>query len=141
MFEASEGKRLLNFIIDQLVLWLLFKFNFIHVREYFHNVPARGLVLLFCYCLLRFAYFFFSEYYLGKTLGKFVTNTFVVDIYGNKPTAKALAIRTLCRIIPFDNLSFLAATNGWHDSLSDTRVVNSVSHEEPVIAVPDEDTI
>jgi len=36
-----------------------------------------------------------------------------------------IAQRTLCRLIPFDALSFLFNDSvGWHDTLSKTRIVN-----------------
>jgi hypothetical protein len=37
-------------------------------------------------------------------------------------------IRNISRLVPFDILSFLGE-NGWHDSWSDTRVVNIKNYE------------
>ncbi|MEM6265057.1 MAG: RDD family protein, partial [Bacteroidota bacterium] len=64
----------------------------------------------------------------GKTPGKFVTKTQVVNKDGGKPTPGQLIGRTFARFIPFDAFSFLASNPvGWHDSLSKTRVVKDDS--------------
>jgi hypothetical protein len=55
----------------------------------------------------------------------------VVDENGNKPEYQTIMIRSLCRLIPFDALSFLGATSrGWHDSISRTYVVQKNLLEE-----------
>ena len=91
-------------------------------------------LVLFC-GIMSFAVFFFyyyiCEYKWGKTLGKKFFRTMVVNDDGTKPTRNAIAIRTLCRLIPFDSISFLFTnvdengnmTRTWHDTLSHTRVV------------------
>ena len=44
---------------------------------------------------------------------------------GTKPTTSDIVIRSLCRFIPFEAFSFLGDEGrGWHDSLSDTYVVD-----------------
>lgn len=63
------------------------------------------------------------EYYLGRTLAKYITGTKVISIDGEKPTFMQILGRTFSRIVPFDALSFLGE-NGWHDSWSDTRVID-----------------
>ncbi|MBK6979176.1 MAG: RDD family protein [Cytophagaceae bacterium] len=66
------------------------------------------------------------ELYFQKTLGKFITKTIVLKENGEKPTLSDLLIRSLCRFIPFDPLSFLYAQytpKGFHDTLSKTIVV------------------
>lgn len=85
------------------------------------------LITLLVYLTLSSSYFFFMEFYLGKTIGKYITGTEVISIDGNKPTAQQIVVRTLSRIVPFDSLSFLG-NNGWHDSWSDTRVINGKNY-------------
>ena len=55
------------------------------------------------------------EYFFQKTPAKFITKTSVVDKDGGKPSFKALLIRSLSRLIPFEAVSFLVADRGWHD--------------------------
>lgn len=60
----------------------------------------------------------------GRSIGKYVTQTKVIDADGNKPSFETILIRSLCRYIPFDGFSFLGESgSGWHDTLSKTRVV------------------
>ena len=80
-----------------------------------------------------FLYYFICEFLWGKTLGKKICGTKVATLDGSKPSAKAVIIRTLCRIIPFNFISFFFTdrdengnkTRMWHDILSNTRVVRS----------------
>ncbi|MEF9476807.1 hypothetical protein ACR1PO_06925 [Chryseobacterium sp. RRHN12] len=45
----------------------------------------------------------------------------------------ASSYRSLSRIVPFDGLSFLGV-NGWHDSLSETRVINLKNYQAEIQA-------
>lgn len=80
----------------------------------------EGQILFVAICIF---YYSFSEGIFGRSLGKFITGTIVVDENGQKPSFGTIFKRTLCRLIPFDALSFLGS-RGWHDSISDTYVVN-----------------
>ena len=67
----------------------------------------------------------------GRTLGKLITGTIVVNENGKKPDFGTVFKRSLCRLIPFNAISFLFNPGlGWHDSISDTYVVNKKSLEE-----------
>ena len=70
-----------------------------------------------------FCYYFFSELFFGKTLGKLITKSTVVSETGEKATMNQIVIRSLSRLIPFDNFSFLLGEKGWHDRFSKTTVV------------------
>lgn len=89
------------------------------------------LFVMACSLAIFFTYYYVCEYSWGKTLGKKICRTMVVNEDGSRPTRNAIAIRTLCRLIPFDSISFLFTdvdengnmTRMWHDILSHTRVV------------------
>jgi uncharacterized RDD family membrane protein YckC len=71
-----------------------------------------------------FAYYWIFEAALGKTPGKIVTRTRVMTPEGQRPSPRAILIRSLARFIPFEWVSFLNRNPvGWHDSLSGTMVV------------------
>ena len=74
---------------------------------------------------LLFLYYFIFEVTLNRTPAKYITRIKVVMDDGTKPKAKAIFIRTLCRFIPFEMLSFLSHSKpiGWHDRFSKTRVI------------------
>ena len=119
--EASKRKRLINFIIDVLVILLLMEITF-QIEEILENkLPIKILRLI-----MVFGYYILLEYFLGKTVGKFVTKTRVVDKKGNKIDFRTAIIRYLCRWIPFEFLSLGlgADAKAWHDVLSKTHVID-----------------
>jgi len=60
----------------------------------------------------------------GKTLGKHITGTKVVNEYGDRPSFGQVLGRSFARLIPLEALSFFGTpTRGWHDSLTGTYVV------------------
>lgn len=78
-----------------------------------------------------FGIFILLIYYLtiegltARSIGKYVTKTKVVTHEGLRPDFGTIFIRTLCRLIPFNALSFLGENGkGWHDSISKTYVVD-----------------
>ena len=78
-----------------------------------------------------FFFFLFEALAKGRTPGKYMCRTVVVDINGNRPPLWRLLLRTICRFIPFDSFSFLLGgfwhdgrlRGAWHDKLSGTYVV------------------
>jgi uncharacterized RDD family membrane protein YckC len=70
-------------------------------------------------------YFIVIETLTSRSLAKYITGTIVVLEDGSKLNFGTITKRTLCRVIPFDALSFFSTNaRGWHDSISDTFVVN-----------------
>lgn len=76
------------------------------------------------YLSFAMIYYFIFESLSGRTLGKIMTGSIIINEYGLKPGVSVVFKRTLCRFIPFDALSFLGESGRmWHDSLSNTYVV------------------
>jgi uncharacterized RDD family membrane protein YckC len=124
LIPVEKSTRFANNIIDILVFVVLFVLHVLVIKAVFNKAPDTESPLVDIYNLvLLYGYYFVFEYFFGKTPGKFLTKTKVVDMNGEWPGGKRLLIRTLCRFIPFDNFSFLFGTIGWHDSLSGTMVV------------------
>jgi len=130
---ASGGRRFGNYLIDAIVYYvIIFVLAMIaglmfgeDILVFFDEEGSGILVTYFFSFLLYFLYYFVMEASFGKTIGKFITGTKVVTEDGEKPSAKTLAGRTLCRFIPFEAFSFLGSSAiGWHDSISNTRVIN-----------------
>jgi uncharacterized RDD family membrane protein YckC len=91
-------------------------------------IPEGGSPwLAFFSFVTLFCYFFLFEYFFGKTPAKFITKTTVVDINGQKPTVTKLIIRTLSRAMPLNNITFLFEKSGFHDIMSDTRVIKDTT--------------
>lgn len=71
-------------------------------------------------------YYIPLEYFTGRTLGKVITGTKLVNEHGERPSFMQIVGRTLTRIVPFEPFSFLGSTGrGWHDKWSDTYVIKT----------------
>lgn len=68
-------------------------------------------------------YYYVMESKYHKTVAKFVTKTRVILSNGDEPDKRDILQRTLCRLIPFDTISYLFTKNGFHDRLSNTTLI------------------
>ncbi|RXG16050.1 putative RDD family membrane protein YckC [Leeuwenhoekiella aestuarii] len=124
-YVSSSGMRFTNFLIDFVIFVLLVLIAslaldsvFVTTNNNLLQAIGYGMILL-----IFLAYYGLSEYFFQKTAGKYITKTIVVTESGNKPDGKTILIRTLCRLIPFDRLSYLIVKRGLHDRFSKTRVI------------------
>ena len=133
---TSKGKRLLTVLID-LVFFYILSFIIGIVFAVISSVFAPGifeefvrkntiLINVISYSIYVL-YYIFSEYLTGKTMGKLIVGSKVVDVNGNKPSFKMALVRTLCRFIPFDAFSYLFGDDdrGWHDKIAKSYVIDS----------------
>jgi len=121
--DLSSGLRVANFVID------LFIFDAFAIvlseSEYLNSIPFFRLLLLSLFP----GYYILSEFYFQRTIGKFFTQSIVINEYGDKPDFKTIVVRTFIRIIPFEPFSFLGNTRGWHDKWTNTFVVKRSEKE------------
>jgi uncharacterized RDD family membrane protein YckC len=123
---VSSGIRFLHYIIDFIIAYLLILVIFIILGLFIKPTSNSFIGELFTYITILgafFAYYAIMEIKFQKTIGKFITKTKVVKIDGNKPNVSEIIIRTICRLIPFDGISYLFVKNGLHDYLSKTKVI------------------
>lgn len=133
---ASKEKRFVNMIIDFAGYYIFsiligMAVGFIALLgiegpiDYFSNINRVEEYIL--NLIIGLTYYFLMEIFFQKSLGKFITKTIVVLKDGSKPSSGDIFIRSLCRYIPFEAFSFLGDQGrGWHDSLSETYVVDEV---------------
>ncbi|MBP4139426.1 RDD family protein [Flavobacterium geliluteum] len=137
---ASTGKRFLNYIIDMiffvivmylfgLFLGILIALGFEGISFWMQGLGDLGWNLIGVTILL--VYYTLIEGFFGRSVGKFITGTVVVDENGEKINFVSALKRSLCRLIPFDGLSFFGS-RGWHDSITDTYVVEKKALEESI---------
>lgn len=137
---ASRGQRFLNYILDLVIVYaIIFGLSFVTAiiatfleaegfLEWLGNLNKLEEYLV--YFLIMIPYFTLMESIFSKSVGKFITKTIVVLEDGSKPESSVILRRTLCRIIPFDGLSFLGSpSRGWHDSITETYVVKKDDFE------------
>lgn len=118
LIEASNQQRFFNYIID-IVVYIILLGVLIALTGKEYSEDMLNIVFIVAYVLLSAIF----EALFGKTPGKFITKTHVVTKDGLKPSLLNILGRNLCRLIPFDSLSFLFGSRGWHDKFSDTFVV------------------
>ncbi|TDO78124.1 putative RDD family membrane protein YckC [Flavobacterium chryseum] len=140
---ASNGSRFLNYILDLFAFLIIFFLFCIALGIFIGLLGGTSLsswisdmgelgwnLIVFT---LFISYYILLEGFFGRSIGKFITGTILVDENGQKPSFGTIFKRTLCRLIPFDAFSFLGSDGrGWHDTLSDTYVVNKKALAEEI---------
>ena len=142
---ASVGKRIINYILD---MTFIFVFSYIALRllsSIALNIHAVMNLFIWLSDLGTFGnylisfmmiliYYTLFESIFGFSPAKIFTSTNVVTSDGEKPTFLNILGRTLCRFIPFDQLSFLKAKPiGWHDGFSNTAVIEDYKKKRILI--------
>jgi len=106
--KASQQKRTINFFVD-LVLYvsIIFLLSLI-------SIFAFGIMIFrgtwgTVFIILGYAVYYWSVEmsFNGKTFGKTITKTKVVTHTGERPDFVDYFIRSICRLIPIDFISFL----------------------------------
>jgi uncharacterized RDD family membrane protein YckC len=130
--SISSGPRFAHLIIDfiafQLVIVVISYFFEIFINLTKSNVVLNlsiGLIGTLVLFLLYPGLYVLCEYMWQKTPGKYLTKTVVIDEYANKPEFRAIVLRSLIRLVPFEPLSCYQDkySNCWHDRWSKTWVV------------------
>lgn len=131
---SSDRDRFFNCIVDFVFILILIFIStlFIVIVGNIFQLDVYNMwveVIIFLgmtgtYISFAIFYYLVFESLFGRTMGKIITGSIVVDENGLKPGFSIVCIRTLSRLIPFDALSFLSKSGRiWHDSLSKTYVV------------------
>ncbi|MEM5566551.1 RDD family protein [Psychroserpens sp. AS72] len=137
---ASKGIRFANYFIDYIIQIIIgagfgvvigvvseLTGNYFLIELFFESGRLMEFVFGFIILLL---YYTTIETLTGRSLAKYITKTKVVLYDGSKPTFNEILVRSLCRIIPFEQFSFLGEDGkGWHDSISKTYVVDIAKFE------------
>jgi len=123
--ETTKRKRGTNFIIDLVVLLVIIEITF-RLEVYVEPVEIIRVIRMF---ILLGGYYFLMEYFLGKTVGKMITRTQVVNSDGAKISIRQTFTRTLWRYAPFAPIIPLLGVDAkvWHDVRSKTYVVDDDS--------------
>jgi hypothetical protein len=66
---------------------------------------------------------------MKRTIGKFATDSVVINQYAETPDDGPLIGRSFSRLVPFEALSCLS-DRGWHDTWSKTYVVTTEERDK-----------
>lgn len=123
MKEVGVGTRVINFIIDTLLIALisygLFKWHQFYVH-YWGFYPYQYYI--FFYATL-FIYYLLFELIFTRTPGKFISMTRVRNTHGKRPAWYQILLRSLLRLTIIDPFFIPFFNRTLHDQLSGTRVV------------------
>lgn len=124
--KASLIKRILNFVIDTTIV----AFSMYFIYSICSELPNTLLKLIL---LTYFGYYIHMEHRYQKTIGKYVTKTKVVNIYGQKAKFSQIIQRSFCRILPFDPFTFFFPKKDmeFHDVFTQTKVINDYKNTHP----------
>lgn len=135
-YEASNGQRFVNYLIDVLLMrffisygtsYLLVNFLLAVSPETAYALFSENLLLLATYIvaiLNHLIYYTICEKaFRGYTLGKLVTGTRVIREDGDELTFTDAFLRSLCRLVPFEQFSIWFGNGMWHDTWTKTKVI------------------
>ena len=125
--EAGKGRRFATYLIDYIlinvVMFVIGVLSVMLMGEAGVELLEGGSNIVLAIAVFLLYYIFFEGLW-ARTPAKFMLGTVVVMEDGSKPPFGKVVIRTLCRCIPFEPFSFFG-DRGWHDGISDTRVVST----------------
>jgi len=124
--RATTGTRFAHGLIDSVLFSFFFIFFISIVASFRLSGTGNGIASWTILLIWVFLYYGFMEFHFQKTFAKMMTGTKVLMADGTKPTLNDILLRTVCRLIPFDNFSFFFAKSGFHDKFSNTIVVKDV---------------
>ena len=122
---AGMGARFLTFLIDNIIARIVVTLITVAFVKGVDAGDENGVIIVVIALGAFVAYYIALEAAFGWTIGKLITGTRVVRFDGTPPRVPQIIGRTFARFIPFEPFSLLfgSSNQGWHDSLSGTRVV------------------
>ncbi|ODT91451.1 MAG: hypothetical protein ABS85_12565 [Sphingobacteriales bacterium SCN 48-20] len=86
-------------------------------------------VPLFSYEIVLISYLLYysicEKVFKGYTLGKLLSGTRAIRADGGELTFKDAFLRSLSRLVPFEQFSIWSGNGLWHDSWTKTRVIKA----------------
>ena len=132
---SPKWQRAFHFVVDGVFayffgvsfLWLLYgvawPVDLDPLFEWLDSIHRRWLRLGF-----MLLYYLAAEVGFGTTVGKLLTGSAVCDADGRPATRRQMLVRTLCRLNPFDWMTFFDRDGkGFHDAFSKTYVIRRKS--------------
>lgn len=122
--NASVVKRFCIGFIDVIIIFLFYSVIIACLVKLFPSFSYEAAVGVLFISIVIY-YFIFEFMFKGRTIGKFITKTKVVNKKGKSPTIKQVLTRIFCRFMPFEYFTILTRKDRTtlHDGASGTRVV------------------
>lgn len=129
MKQVGIGTRVLNFIVDSLIIllisYIISKINLYYAEQYrINNVKFKYLFNFgYLYFSVLFGYYFLCELFFARTLGKKFSFSKVVNNQNKRPNVLQILIRSLVRLTIIDMFFIPFLDKTLHDYISKTNVV------------------
>jgi uncharacterized RDD family membrane protein YckC len=123
---AHKGRRFGTYVVDLICMLVMVFFLSLAAVVLFGEAAVEWIESLpdiVFGVIVTLIYYLFFEGIWARTPGKWLFRTKVVSNYGLPPTFRAVLLRTVSRLIPFEPFSVLFGERGWHDGIADTYVV------------------
>jgi len=130
---AGAGLRFANRLIDGVMVLVVLVKGLGSLYYWINqDLVADSPALIYVFEIpLLLMYYLLLESIFNTTAGKCATNTTIVNDSGGRPAFGQVLGRTFCRLIPFEAFSFFGAgARGWHDSITNTYVVQSIDADD-----------
>ncbi len=123
---ATTGQRFANYLIDLVMVLIVIVLLAVILELLSFSIPDNDLIYRLLGVISMVIYYTLTEMSGGRTLGKLITKTKVVNELGETPKASQVLKRSLCRIVPFEAFSAFSSTKlMWHDKWSDTYTIKA----------------
>jgi len=137
---ATIQQRVVSLILDLFFCYILLEVFKLILAVFEIDLALILYNAVVMYLIALLLYYLIQESVWHWTLAKRVMRTHVVDVSGNAPKLSQILIRSVCRFIPFEFMSFFSDQDklqassrrkllqrkpvGWHDKVSNTRVID-----------------
>ena len=125
MKNVGDGTRILNFLIDGFLVFILSYAAFKYWNFYVIYWHFRPINFWWFIAGVLFLYYSFFELIWARTPGKWFSGTKVVDQHGNHPSLLQVLGRTALRLIVIDFFFNAFWGKPLHDKLTKTEVVEA----------------
>ena len=123
MNEVGVGTRVINFLIDTLIIWLISYLLFKWYNFYVYYYAFQSYQYYFFFYATLFVYYLIFELLFSRSPAKWLTLTHVRNIDGKRPAWYQIILRCILRLTLIDAFFIPFIGRTLHDALSKTRVV------------------
>jgi uncharacterized RDD family membrane protein YckC len=125
MRTVGDGTRILNFLVDTLIIFTIAYFSYKAWNWYVIYWGYKYYSFPWYFFGVMFVYYSLFEGIFARTPGKWLSYSKVVNASGRKPFFGWILVRSLVRLTIIDMFFIPFLGKPLHDHLSRTRVVES----------------
>ena len=119
------GTRVLNFLVDTIIIAIISMFSYHGWNLYVMFYGYLGFNFGWFFFGILFIYYLVFEFIFGRTPGKWLSYSKVVDKEGKRASFGKIVLRSLTRLLLIDMFFIPFLDKTLHDYFSKTEVVES----------------